>query len=148
MRYNMQEGYLTLSGGDWQDSSVNMLGANHLHVKGTNMVVTREPLPAGMSLSDYLLNQKTILSRELPGLRILADSPDTVNELVAHYLEFTWNNQANAMHQMMFIIDNAGSVLNLTATVPGEIDDETRATLIAVMKSFTVGHAPLEKKGT
>lgn len=147
MIYRMQEGCLYLEG-EWLDQSVNMLGANHLPVKGTNLVVTRELLPSGMSLADYLLNQKTILSRELPGLRILADNPDSINELAAHYLEFTWNNQGNIMHQMILIIINNGSALNLTSTVPGNIDEETRATLIAAMKSFTVGNAPLEKKET
>jgi len=142
----MQEGYLTLGDGDWHDSSVNMLGANHLPTKGTNLVVTREPLPTGMSLADYLLNQKSILSKELTGFKIQQDNPDIINGLPAHFIEFTWNNQGNAMHQMMFIINNAGSVMNLTSTVPGNIDDESRATLMTAMKSFTVGQAQLESK--
>ena len=146
MIFQMQEGYLTLGDGDWHDSSVNMLGANHLPTKGTNLVVTREPLPTGMSLADYLLNQKSILSKELTGFKIQQDNPDIINGLPAHFIEFTWNNQGNAMHQMMFIIDNAGSVMNLTSTVPGNIDDESRATLMTAMKSFTVGQAQLESK--
>jgi len=146
MIFQMQEGYLTLGDGDWHDSSVNMLGANHLPTKGTNLVVTREPLPTGMSLADYLLNQKSILSKELTGFKIQQDNPDIINGLPAHFIEFTWNNQGNAMHQMMFIINNAGSVMNLTSTVPGNIDDESRATLMTAMKSFTVGQAQLESK--
>ena len=146
MIFQMQEGYLTLGDVDWLDSSVNMLGANHLPTKGTNLVVTREPLPTGMSLADYLLNQKSILSKELTGFKIQQDNPDIINGLPAHFIEFTWNNQGNAMHQMMFIINNAGSVMNLTSTVPGNIDDESRATLMTAMKSFTVGQAQLESK--
>ena len=146
MIFQMQEGYLTLGDGDWHDSSVNMLGANHLPTKGTNLVVTREPLPTGMSLADYLLNQKSILSKELTGFKIEQDNPDIINGLPAHFIEFTWNNQGNAMHQMMYIINNAGSVMNLTSTVPGNIDDESRATLMTAMKSFTVGQAQLESK--
>jgi hypothetical protein len=142
----MQEGYLILGEGDWQDTSVNMLGANHLPTKGTNLVVTRESLPDGMLLADYLLNQKSILSRELPGLEILFETPDTINGLPAHFLEFTWDNQGNAMHQMIFIIVNNDKALNLTSTVPGKIDDESRATLVATMRSFTVGQAPHEMK--
>jgi hypothetical protein len=117
-----------------------------LPVKGTNLVVTREPLPTGMSLADYLLNQKSILTKELTGFKILTDSPDTINGLPCHFLEFTWNNQGKAMHQMIFIINNTDSALNLTSTVPGNIDDESRATLMTAMRSFTVGQAPLEKK--
>ena len=146
MKYQMQEGYLTLGEGDWQDSSVNMLGANHLPVKGTNLVVTRETLPAGMSLADYLLNQKSILTKELTGFKILTDNPDSINGLPCHFLEFTWNNQGNVMHQMLFIINNSGNVVNLTSTVPGKIDDESRTTLLTAMRSFTVGQAPPGKK--
>jgi hypothetical protein len=146
MIFQMQEGYLTLGEGDWQDSSVNMLGANHLPTKGTNLVITRESLPAGMGLADYLLNQKSILTKELTGFKILADNSDTINGLPAHFLEFTWNNQGNTMHQMLFIINNSGSVLNLTSSVPGNIDDGSRTTLMTAMKSFTVGNSPLEKK--
>lgn len=39
MIFQMQEGYLILGEGDWQDTSVNMLGANHLPTKGTNLLV-------------------------------------------------------------------------------------------------------------
>jgi hypothetical protein len=145
MLYQMQEGYLTLGEGDWQDRTVNMLAANHLPVKGTNLVVTRDEMPDGMTLADYLLNQKSILSRELPGFKILADNLDTVNDLQANFLEFSWDNQGNVIHQFLLIIDNNGSALNLTSTVPGNIDDESRVTLLTAMKSFTVGQAPLEK---
>jgi len=146
MIFQMQEGYLTLGDGDWQDTTVNMLGANHLPAKGTNLVVTRDVLPSGLSLEDYLLNQKTILARELPGFKILFETPDTINGLPAHFIEFTWDNQGNAMHQMIFIIVNNDKALNLTSTVPGTIDDESRSALLAAMKSFTAGQAPREMK--
>jgi hypothetical protein len=146
MIFQMQEGYLTLGEGDWKDSTVNMLGANHMPVKGTNLVVTRDVLPAGMSLADYLLNQKTILSKELTGFKIVLENPDIINELPAHFLEFTWNNQGNVMHQMIFIIINNDIALNITSTVPGKIDDESRATLMTTMKSFTAGQAPPQNK--
>lgn len=146
MIFQMQEGYLTLGDGDWKDSSVNMLAANHLPTKGSNLVITREALPDGMALSDYLLNQKSILSKELSGLKILVDAPDEINELPAHFLAFTWDNQGNAIHQMMFVINNNGSLVNITSTIPGEMDDESRSELIAAMRSFKPGPAPLEIK--
>jgi hypothetical protein len=146
MIFQMQEGYLKLGEGDWKDSSVNMLGANHMPVKGTNLVVTRDVLPVGVSLADYLLNQKTILSKELTGFKIVSENTDIINGLQAHFLEFTWDNQGNAMHQMIFIIINNDIALNITSTVPGNIDDESRATLMTAMKSFTAGQAPPQNK--
>jgi hypothetical protein len=98
-----------------------------------------------LSLADYLLNQKSTLARELPGFRILFEGPETIDGLPAHFLEFTWDNQGHAMHQMILMIVNNSRALNLTATVPGKIDDASHAQLLAAMKSFTVGRAPLEQ---
>ncbi len=102
MRYQMQEGYLTLGEGDWRDRTVNMLGAGHLPAKGANLVVTREPLPDGLGIDDYIKNQKTVMARELSGLTLLGESADSLNGLPVHFLEFRWSNQGGAMHQMVF----------------------------------------------
>ena len=147
MIFQMQEGYLTLGDGDWHDSSVNMLGANHLPTKGTNLVVTREPLPTGMSLADYLLNQKSILSKELTGFKIQQDNPDIINGLPAHFIEFTWNNQGGAMYQMVSVIYIEDGVLNLTATLPGGPDEATREAMLVAMKSFKFGAVPAPEGG-
>lgn len=148
MIYQMQEGYLTLGEGAWQDRTVHMLAANHLAVKGTNLIITREALPLGVGFADYLSNQKTELAKALTSFKLLADNADTINNLPAHFLEFGWDNQGTAMHQMIFIIHEKENVLNLTATVPGAIDETSRTTLLASMKSFTTGPAPLVQEGT
>jgi hypothetical protein len=148
MHYQIQEGYITLETGEWQDRSVNMLAANHLPNSGTNLVITREPLPLGVGFAEYLGNQKTLLSKELAQFKILADSPDTIEEMPAHFLEFSWDNQGTTMNQMVSIIHQNGCVLNLTATVPGTIDEATRTALLTAMKSFKPGPAPLDRQGT
>lgn len=146
MHYQMHEGYLTLTAGEWQDRSVNMLAANHLPISGTNLVITREPLPPGVGFVEYLANQKALLAKELAKFKLLADSPDTIDDLPAHFLEFSWDNQGVAMNQMIAIIHHNGCVLNLTATVPGLIDEVTRTTMLAAMRSFKPGRAPLAQE--
>ena len=148
MIFQMQEGYLTLATGDWQDRSVNMLAANHLPVKGTNLVVTREALPEGVSFTDYLANQKSVLAKELPGFKLLTDSSDDMNGRPVHYLEVAWDNQGVTMQQMILVIDNNRSILNFTATMPGEVDEQSCTELLAVMRSFRPGPAPAERGGT
>ena len=143
MLYQMQEGYLTLGEGDWQDRSVHMLAANHLPAKGANLVVTREALPPGVAFADYLSTQKSELAKALSSFKLLADTADFINETPAHFLEFSWDNQGNAMHQMICIMHDNGNVLNLTATVPGAIDAATRTALLTAMKSFKPGPAPV-----
>ena len=147
MLYQMQEGYLTLGEGDWQDRTVNMLAANHLPVKGTNLVVTREALPSGIAFADYIGTQKSELTKALSSFKLLADTPDLINEISAHFLEFNWDNQGTAMHQMILIIHDNGNVLNLTATVPGSIDETTRTALLTAMKSYTPCPAPDAREG-
>jgi hypothetical protein len=147
MFYQIQEGYLTLGEGDWQDRTVNMLAANHLPVKGTNLVVTRETLPPGITFADYISNQQGELSKALASFKLLADSPDIINDTPARLLEFSWDNQGTAMHQMILIIHDNGNVLNLTATVPGTIDEATRTMLLTIIKSFNPGPAPVTQQG-
>ena len=142
MIFQMQEGYLTLATGEWQDRTVNMLSANHLPVKGTNLVVTREALPDGLCLADYVANQKSVLAKELPKYKQLADNTDKINEQPAHFIGLTWDNQGVAMHQMVLVIEFNRNIITITATVPGEPDEACRTELLAAMRSFTPGPAP------
>ncbi len=144
MHYQMQEGYVTLATGDWRDRTVNMLVGTHLPVKGVSLVVTREPLPDGMSFSDYLTNQKSVLAKELPKFRLLADNSDNMNGQPVHNLEVAWDNQGVAMQQIVLVINNNRNILNFTATIPGEVNEQFRTELLTVMRSFRPGPAPAE----
>lgn len=135
MYYQLQEGYFTLEG-DWQDRSVNMLAAMHLPVAGANLVVTREPLPAGTVFDDYLLQQKRSLEKELNGFELLDDNEETLDRVPARFLEFSWKNQGAATHQMLLVINQGDRVVTLTATIPGAVELETRDALLAAMRSF------------
>lgn len=138
MYYQLQEGYFTLEG-DWQDRSVNMLAAMHLPVAGANLVVTREPLPAGTAFDDYLAQQKRGLEKELNGFELHADCVETLDRVPARFLEFSWENQGAAMHQMLLVINQGHRVVTLTATIPGAVERETRDALLAAMRSFQFG---------
>jgi hypothetical protein len=146
MTYQMQEGYFTLEG-DWRDRSINMLAAEHLPVKGANLTVTREPLPPGMKFVDYLGNQKRTIAKELPEFAIHADNPDSIDQLPAHYLEFSWKNQGSAMHQMVMVINLDGQILSLTATIPGGNEKSSRESLLSVMRGFRFGSATTAERG-
>jgi len=147
MIFQMQEGYLILGEGDWQDRSVNMLAANHLPVRGANIVITREPLPAGIGYADYLINQKSLLAKELAKYTLLAEKKETLHGQQAHFLELSWENQGTTMRQMIMVVDLVGNVLNITASMPGEPDEKSRTELLAAMKSFKPGPAPRAKEG-
>ena len=146
MIYQMQEGYFTLEG-DWRDRSINMLEAAHLPVKGANLTVTREPLPPGMKFDDYFGSQKRTIAKELPEFMIHADNPDIIDQLPAHYLEFSWKNQGSAMRQMVMVINLDGQILSLTATIPGGNENSCREALLCVMRSLRFGSTTTAERG-
>lgn len=135
MQYRMQEGCLTLDG-EWQDKSVNVLVPQGLP-KGMNLVVSRDVLPLGMGLSDYLQQQKKVFRDELADFRFRMEETAEIDGLPASLLEFEWDNQGSLVHQLMAVVQEKERILSLTATAPGGMDDAVREVMLAAIKSFT-----------
>lgn len=135
MQYRMQEGCLTLDG-EWQDKSVNVLVPQGLP-KGMNLVVSRDVLPPGMGLSDYLQQQKKVFQDELAAFRFRMEEQTVIDGRPASLLEFEWDNQGSLVHQLMAVIQEQERILSLTATAPGGMDDSVREVMLTTMKSFT-----------
>lgn len=135
MQYRMQEGCLTLDG-EWQDKSVNVLVPQGLP-KGMNLVVSRDVLPLGMGLLDYLQQQKKVFRDELSAFRFRMEEPAEIDGRPATLLEFEWDNQGSLVHQLMAVVQEKERILSLTATAPGGMDDSVREVMLAAIKSFT-----------
>ena len=135
MVYRMQEGCLTVDD-TWQDQSVNVLVPKQVGTKGVNLVVARDTMPLGMTLADYLSQQKTNFEKELTEYKAMADSPGTVDQRPAHFLEFSWNNNGTPLQQMMVIVQDSDRILSFTGTIPGNGDNDARSSLLAAMISF------------
>lgn len=139
MLYRMQEGTLTLDG-QWQDKSVNVLVPQGLP-QGMNLVVSRDVLPPGMGLSDYLRQQKKVFQDELAAFRFRADEPAEIDGRSGSLLEFEWDNQGSLVHQLMVVIQDKEQILSMTATAPGGMDEAVREVMLAAMRSFTFAEA-------
>jgi hypothetical protein len=135
MVYQMQEGCLTLDR-TWHDQSVNVLVPEGVATKGVNLVVARDTMPLGMTLTDYVAQQKITFEKELTEYRLMADSPGAVDQRSAHFLEFSWKNDGKLLQQMMVVILDNRHIVNLTGTIPGQGDAEARSFLLAAMISF------------
>lgn len=135
MQYRMQEGCLTLDG-EWQDKSVNVLVPQGLP-KGINLVVSRDILPLGMGITDYLQQQKKVFQDELSAFRFRMEEQTVIDGRPAFLLEFEWDNQGSLVHQLMAVIQEQERILSLTATAPGGMDDSVREVMLTAMKSFT-----------
>lgn len=135
MHYRMQEGCLTLDG-EWQDKSVNVLVPRGLP-QGMNLVVSRDMLPLGMGLADYLQQQKKVFRDELADFRFRMEEAAVIDGRPASLLEFEWDNQGSLVHQLMAVVQEKERILSLTATAPGGMDDAVREVMLAAIKSFT-----------
>lgn len=144
MKYNMQEGYLTLSSGEWQDRSVNVLAPRHLKTKGANLVVARDTMPMGTDVQDYLEQEKQTFRKELAEFQILADVEDSIGGHPVHFLEFTWKGDGKDVYQIMGIIPVKENIISLTATIPGAPDKSDREELLEAIISFRFHDPPQE----
>lgn len=144
MKYNMQEGYVTLSGEEWEDHSVNVLAPRHLKTKGANLVIARDTMPTGTDVADYLNQQKQTFKKELSDFTILADVEDSIGGHPAHFLEFTWKGDGKDVYQIMGIIPVKENIISLTATIPGAPDKSDREELLEAIISFRFHDPPQE----
>lgn len=137
MVYRIAEGSLSLAS-EWQDQSINVLLPKNSAVQGANLVIARDRLPLGQTFQDYVIQQRQTFAAQLVGFEIIADTAGSVDGREAHFLEISWRNDGNPVHQIMaMVLHDANAVLNFTGSIPGGKDDETRGALIAAINSFT-----------
>lgn len=136
MLYRIDEGTLTLAD-DWQDQSVNVLLPKDSPVQGANLVVARDRLPLGMSFADYVMQQRQNFRAQLAGFEMVADTAGVVDGREAHFLEFGWRSDGNAVHQMMAIVlGDANALLTFTGSTPGGHHPALRDTFVAAITGF------------
>ncbi|GGF44787.1 hypothetical protein GCM10011611_59010 [Aliidongia dinghuensis] len=143
-----------LSGGPlsgiWEDRTVTMLrpiGADG----GASIVVTRDTLPANMSLDEHVARQRLLFQQELPGFTLLQDTPGELDAHPSHLLEFHWNNRGTSFFQAVVIVLRERRLLNFTASVPRDAADvETREALLRSICSFRFAppEGPVEVRPT
>ena len=92
MLYRVAEGSLTLQEGDWQDQSINVLLPTFLPVQGANLVLARDKLPLGMTLDDYIAQQRQSFTQQMAEFSMLSDSRGQLDGREAHFLEFSWQS--------------------------------------------------------
>ena len=135
MVYQMQEACLTLDD-TWQDQSVNVLIPTEVTTKGVSLVVARDVIPLGMTLAEYLEQQKATFEKELAEFKLVLDAPGSVDQRPAHFLEFSWNNNGKLLQQMVIVVQDNNRTLSLTGTIPGNADQNIRGFLLAAMTSL------------
>lgn len=143
MLYRMQEGALDLSG-EWQDQSIQVLVPTQVAGRGVNLVVSRDSLPLGMTLGDYMAQQRQNFHRQLKGLEILMDTAGQLDGRAAHFMEFSWEAEGRPLHQLVAtVLGERSALLTFTASIPDAVDAEVRRMLMQTISGFRF-EAPLQ----
>jgi hypothetical protein len=136
MKYTINEGKLELAQ-NWQDQSANVLVPLGCKVKGANLVIARDVMPLGSSLSDYVVQQKTAFSKQLKNFSLIQENVDSAHGKPAYYLEFTWQKDGQEIYQVMSVRAlNSPSLLCFTGTIPGGLNTEVLQLLMSAIQSF------------
>lgn len=120
----------------WKDLSVLVLSAADGDQSGVSFTISRDVIPWGMSFSQFAEREIASLSKQLKDyVQINQDN----GELNAHDTvssEFSWSSPQGPIHQLMMLLDLNPKVLVFTATVPGNMTDEQRQQIQALMGTF------------
>ncbi len=135
MSYIVNEGILPLPG-NWQDQSMNVLMPVLSDIQGTNLVLTRDILPAGSVFPDYLSTQRKKFRQELPDFTLSLQQSCQIDGREAEYMEFNWKNQDVTVYQLALVIQNNSQVISLTYTSPKQMPDDNRNQMRNTLHQF------------
>jgi hypothetical protein len=136
MNYTIEEGQLRLDQ-SWQDQTVNVLIPQNSPVAGANLVISREQLPLGMTLSQRFNQQQTALSGQLPDFKLVLGQVVEKSDHVLHVMEFEWKKDGKNIYQLVAMRAHAGDrLLCFTATVPGGHEASLRQRMVEAITSF------------
>jgi hypothetical protein len=136
MQYTINEGKLELTQ-TWQDQSANVLVPVGCKVKGANLVIARDAMPLGSSLSEYVEVQKTAFIKQLKNFSLQRENIENIQNKPVHFLDFTWLKDGKEIYQIINVRElTSPSLLCFTGTIPGGYDAEVFQLLMSAIQSF------------
>lgn len=142
MRYTHRDIAFDVPDG-WEDRSIVAFAAKPGRPGrvATNLALTREPLPEGMSLRKYADKQLVDLGRQLRDLEVLDSGPVAVAGAEAFEVRCSWRAATGAVEQRILLIPVDQSVVSLAITGPRGRREEIDAAADQILSSLQVGGA-------
>ena len=103
-----------------------------------SLVVTRTPLPAGMTLSDYLARQLEALDDVLPEFHLLSRRPSSVDNLPAEQVDFIWQSEKASMRQQQTHFLHGPLVVTVTGTAEEPLFNKHHAALTDMLATMKI----------
>lgn len=131
---NIGEGSFSLPDG-WHNATVNIFSAST--EGGLSLTITRDRLPLGLSLENYLAQQEANLPQQLAQFALLQRGQMQLAEQSAPWLEITWHSeQLGLIHQILMSSAQDAHILNFSATQTGMMSEMVRNKLMSMLASF------------
>lgn len=103
-----------------------------------SLVITRTPLPAGITLSVYLDRQVEAVGDLLPAFHLLSRRPVLVDNLPAEQVDFTWHSETAPMRQQQTHFLHGPLVVTVTGTAEDALFGKHRAALAEMLATMKV----------
>ncbi|MEI7256280.1 DUF1795 domain-containing protein [Dickeya dadantii] len=130
--YQMNEGTLAIPTG-WRDESLHVFV---LPGDTANLVVNRTPIEFGLSPDTVYEQTLAQFSAHLKGYEERAAWELTLDGQPARGLEYSWRSPEGPMHQVVVMQVRGELLLTFTLTAAGELKDEQKTALLAVIETF------------
>lgn len=101
-----------------------------------NIVVSRDKLDAGETLSDYLNKQLGEMPKALPRFRLQSDEEKTIDGIPAREVVSTWIGDGGTVRQKQMVLVKDGKSLVFTFTVLDRLYSDYSDILDEFLKSF------------
>ena len=134
MKYPLNEGTLTIPD-HWRDDSINVFTISE--TEGTNLVVSRQKVPAELSHSDYLNQQLDSFDEGLQGYKKLAKQNIEVDGATGVTVEYKFTSPEGVMHQLTTMLIKGQQFLSMTFTHPATMTDHQKEGFMSVVTQFT-----------
>ncbi|AQS83645.1 MAG: DcrB-related protein [Acetobacter aceti] len=123
--------------GTWEDQTLNVLRIRGDEEKAASLVISRDILPVGVSIPDYLESELTRLKDNLPDFELKARLPVDWADGSGEALLTRWTSEEGSMDQIT-TCRSAGDrrILIFTATHATPMPSGTYRTLMSIISGF------------
>ena len=142
--YRFNEGELALDvPGVWQDETLNVLRLPGDGQAAASLVITREPLPLGMEVADYVAAEMGRLRATLPEFVQVGSAPLAWPDAPGEAALTRWRSSEGLMDQITACRRGIGPhLLIFTATHPAPMPGAAYEALLAAIASFRPRPSP------
>ncbi len=137
--FHLNEGALPIDvPGTWEDRTIHVLRLpGHGHA-AASLVITREDLPLGMEVSDYVEAEVGRMGTALPELVVMGRVTIAWSDVPGEATMMRWRSPEGLMDQIIACRRSHGRrLLIFTATHPTPMPSGTHAALMAAITGFT-----------